>query len=890
MEEPKIKLLLVEDNPGDARLIQEMVKKAGVGRYEISTVGTLDNAVDQLRKSSFDGLILDLNLPDSQGITTLKSILGNAPGTAVVVITGLDDEALVVDSLHTGAEDYLVKGKFDGSLLIRSLRYAIERKRSERELRESKSLFASVVENIPLMIFLKESKDLRFVIFNRAGEELLGYDRKDLLGRNNLDLFPPEQAANFMSKDREVLDGEAGMLDIPEEFILTAKKGQRILHTRKVCIRGEDGVTKYLLGISEDITERKQEELKLLRALDEAQRFREIMDQIPVYVYFKDAQSRYVYGNKATLELFRCSLEGLIGRQDSELMPTGAAEQIKAIEARVLQGEQTTEEVVSENGRVFWEVKTPIWEGAEHKKIIGLLAVSRDITESRKAEEKDRLLATIVESSDNAIFSRDLANLITSWNRGAEKIYGYSPAEAIGMSAEQLVPAERKEEMRMLTEQLNAGHKIAHFETEHLRKNGETIQVALTITPLQGQNGQAIGFSTIASNVTEFKLLKQGLMQAQKLASIGEMAGGIAHDFNNLLNVIIGYSDLALIKKDDRDAVQSYLEEVKGAGKKAAALTGQLLAFSRKQNLSPKSLSLNLVVQDMEKMLKEAVGEKVTLKLELDKGLQAIYADQTQMEQVLMNLCVNARDAITQGGQLLIQTCNCTLSESQALEISEARVGEFVCLTVKDNGKGMEPITMAKIFEPFFTTKTRGKGTGLGLSVTYGIVKQHNGWINVSSQPGQGTEFKVWLPMDTRKSEEPRESKKIALEYGRGTGERILLVEDQPENLALSTVILQKHGYIVFPAQNAEEALISFKEEKKKFNLLFTDMILPGMDGRQLAEEVSRQNPGIKVLVCSGYLDDRIELPELDKLGYRFLGKPYESETMLAAVHKALYA
>jgi PAS domain S-box-containing protein len=269
----KIKVLLVDDDQGDVRLTQEMVKAAGANQYELAVVGTLDGAIDCLRQNVFDAVLLDLNLPDSQGVMTIKSIQGNVSGLPVIVLTGLADEAIALEALKLGAEDYLVKGKFDGSILVRSLRYAIERKRAESELRESKMLFETVVENIPLMIFLKEATDLRFVIFNRAGEDLLGYGRKDLLGKNNLDLFPPEQAANFMTKDREVLDGETGFVNIPEEAITTAKRGVRMLHTQKVCVKGADGVTKYLLGISEDITERKLAEQELKKKVADLEIF-----------------------------------------------------------------------------------------------------------------------------------------------------------------------------------------------------------------------------------------------------------------------------------------------------------------------------------------------------------------------------------------------------------------------------------------------------------------------------------------------------------------------------------------------------------------------------------------------------------------------------------------
>ncbi|MFA6448115.1 MAG: response regulator [bacterium] len=526
-----------------------------------------------------------------------------------------------------------------------SVGIALAHKRAEEELLESKALFEAVVEHVPHMIFLKEAEELRFVIFNRAGEELLGYGRKDLLGKNNLDLFPPEQAAHFMAKDREVLDGEAEMLDIPEEPILTAGKGQRLLHTRKVCIRGADGVSKFLLGISEDITDRKKAEEDL-----------------------------------------------------------------------------------------------------------------------RKSEEQ--------------------------------------------------------------------------------------------------------------------------LRQSQKMEAVGRLAGGIAHDFNNMLSVINGYAGMAIDALRPGDPLLEDMKEILKAGERSADLTRQLLAFSRRQALVPEILDINDTIAGIEQMLRRLIGEDIDFIACLAGDLGKVKADPGQIEQVVLNLAVNARDAMPMGGKLTIETANVELDGAYAEEHPEVAPGQYVALSVSDTGCGMDKATKENIFEPFFTTKEKGKGTGLGLSTVYGIVNQSGGHIWVYSEPGEGTTFKIYLRRELSIAETAvREKRKFTTTTGTET---ILVVEDEPGVLSLTKRALEASGYKVHTAANGGEALLICEREGDSIHLIITDMVMPEMSGSELAERLAKICPHIKALYMSGYTENAIVHNGILDQNIHFISKPFSLQDLTAKVREAL--
>jgi PAS domain S-box-containing protein len=502
--------------------------------------------------------------------------------------------------------------------------------------------------------------------------------------------------------------------------------------------------------------------------------------------------------------------------------------------------------------------------------------IARDITERKRAEaelrQSEERYRDLVENAHDIIYSHDLEGNYTSMNKAAELITGYTPEEALCMNLSQMMPAEYLPTAQEMVARKLAGEKVTAYETELIAKDGHRVAVEAN-TKLVFQNGLPVGVQGIARDVTHRKNLEDQLRQSQKLEGIGQLAGGIAHDFNNLLTAINGYSSLALQRIEGNPSVRIYLEEIKKAGDRAANLTRQLLAFGRKQILQPLPLNLNDIVTDMSKMLRRLIGEDIDLTAKLDPELQKIQADPGQVEQVLVNLIVNARDAMPQGGKLTIETTNVELDREYASTHVGANPGAYVVLAVSDTGTGMNEQVRQQIFEPFFTTKEKGKGTGLGLSTVYGVVKQSGGNIWVYSEPNHGTTFKVYLPAlaSASSSSEPKAADSPV---PRGS-ETVLLVEDEEVVRGLARQILEEAGYRVLVAQQGEEAVRFCNEHANEIHLLLTDVVMPGAGGKVVADRLSAMRPGIKVLFMSGYTDEAIVHHGVLDSNVEFIQKPF---------------
>ena len=420
----------------------------------------------------------------------------------------------------------------------------------------------------------------------------------------------------------------------------------------------------------------------------------------------------------------------------------------------------------------------------------------------RGAEARVRRLAAIVQSSEDAVIGKDLDGIITDWNAGAEHMFGYSAAEAIGQSVSMLVLPDRRDEMDRITERLRRGEEVRPYETVRLRKGGGEIPVSIRVSPIW-EDGRLVGHASINRDLTHAKQLEEQLRQSQKMEAIGQLAGGIAHDFNNLLTIINGYSEMLLSGLRADDPTRNLLQHIYDAGERAASLTHQLLAFSRKQVLQPQVVDLNQTVRNTEKMLRRLIGEDVRLTCVLDPDLGHVKVDPGQFEQVVMNLAVNARDAMPQGGKLTVETANVELDEAYAETHPEVWPGRYVLLAVSDTGTGMDEKTKAHIFEPFFTTKGAGKGTGLGLATVHGIVKQSSGHIVVYSEPDHGTAFKIYLPAveGLRAAGKSHPGITAALKGA----ETVLLVEDEEQVRRLAKMALEMSGYKVLEAGHGGE-------------------------------------------------------------------------------------
>ena len=502
--------------------------------------------------------------------------------------------------------------------------------------------------------------------------------------------------------------------------------------------------------------------------------------------------------------------------------------------------------------------------------------------ELRESEERYR---DLVENAHDMIYSHDLDENYTSINKAGEQITGYTREEVLAMNLTKTIAPEHLEKVREMLRKKLEGENVTACEMEMIAKDGHRVPVEAN-TRLVFHDGVPVGVQGIARDVTERKHLEEQLRQSQKMEAIGQLAGGVAHDFNNLLTAINGYSGLALQRIDDNHPLKGYLEEIKKAGDRAANLTRQLLAFGRKQILQPLAINLNDVVTDVNKMLRRLIGEDIQLTSKLDSGLKKIKADPGQVEQVLVNLVVNARDAMPQGGNLTIETSSVDLDQDYAGRHVGVVAGSYVMLAVSDTGTGMDEVTQARIFDPFFTTKEKGKGTGLGLSTVYGIVKQSGGNIWVYSEPGQGTTFKVYFP---ELAVSPQTTAVVSVEPAiPGGSETILLVEDEDVVRGLARTILEHAGYNVLEASCGDDAVRMGLQRVEPIDLLLTDVVMPETSGKEVADRLGEMQPGLRVLFMSGYTDEAIVHHGVLDANVEFIQKPFTPASLAKKVREVL--
>ena len=634
-----IKVLLIEDNPGDIRLIQEMLKEAGV-KFKMNLADRLSTGLEHLMKGAPDVILLDLGLLDSQGFDTFKRVHTQVSHVPIIVLTGLADKTLALKAVREGAQDYLVKSQIDNNLLVRAVRYAIERKRVEKALLESQRTLEAVVETAPSLIVLTDPEG-QILLFNRACEELTGYKREEVLGKTIPELFLPPEWIPVVQK--RFADPYAPEVQAPHENPWKTKSGE----------------------------------------------------EWPIE--------------------WRCTV-----------VPS------------------------PKDGRPC------------------ILGTGIDISERKRAEK----------------------------------------------------------EMAELQEQLR---------------------------------------------------------QSQRMEAIGQLAGGVAHDFNNLLTIIKGNSQLSLMGlKGEDPSLRRNIEEIMKATDRASGLIRQLLAFSRRQAMEMKVIDLNMLITDLDKMLRRVIGEDIELVIRLAEDVGRVKTDPGQIEQVILNLAVNARDAMSDGGKLIIKTQNVEIDEDYVWAHVGVTSGSYAMLSITDTGCGMTPEVKDHLFEPFFTTKEVGKGTGLGLSTAYGIVKQSRGNICAYSEPGRGTTFKIYLPRVDEPLKEMSE-RVLRKESPRGN-ETILIVEDQEEVRKLTVQILRRQGYTVFEASHGEEAMrIAQEHAEEGIDLFLTDVVMPGMSGRELVGSLEFLLPKMKVIYMSGYTDNAIVHHGVLEEGVNYIQKPF---TVDALVHK----
>jgi PAS domain S-box-containing protein len=764
------------------------------------------------------------------------------------------------------------------------------RRRAEEALRESEEKYRVLYESSRDAIMLLTPPEWKFTAVNSAAIALFGVrDEREFMSVDPWGLSPEYQPDGALSsvKARQMIDlaMERGSL----LFEWTHKKfsGEGFFATvmlTRMFYRGQP----FLQATVRDITERKRAEALLARERD---LLHALMDNIPEKIFFKDTENHFVRINRAHAESLRLAdPAGAEGKTDFDFHSREMAEEAYRDEKRIVEtGEPLLgkiEKIDDGGGKARWNLVTKVPIKDQQGQVVGLVGISRDITQMRRAEEmlrlsEQRFSKAFNASPDPIIIATLREGICIDVNESFSRATGYQRDEVIGRNALEVGFCGRDADLAKMLRVLEREGLVRDFEMTFVTKSGQKRKALLSSETIQvdGQRSLLVVFK----DITERLQLEAQCRQAQKMEAVGRLAGGVAHDFNNLLTIINGHSALMLKQLPPDNPARESFADIKDAGERAAGLTRQLLAFSRQQVLTSTILDLNALVSSSAKMLRRLIGEDIELAFDPAPEVKKVSADAGQIEQVLMNLAVNSRDAMPRGGKLTIEVSNFRADEGYAAGHFPMPPGSYVMLAVSDTGCGMDAATRARAFEPFFTTKEQGKGTGLGLATVYGIVKQNGGYIWVYSELGYGTTFKIYLPV-VEGTAQAREAR-----GGTGGGsETVLLVEDEVRVRSLARRMLESEGYKVLEVPGGMEALLMASQHKGPIHLLLTDVVMPLMSGRELAERLAKQRPEMKILYMSGYTDDTVVRHGVLESGVAFLQKPFAPEVLARKVREVL--
>ncbi|MDE3136524.1 MAG: PAS domain S-box protein [Acidobacteriota bacterium] len=790
--------------------------------------------------------------------------------------------------------------------------------------------FRALVESAPDAVIIVDAEG-KISLINRQTEKLFGYSREELLGQpvemlvpaahraehvNHRTAYAKHPQARPMGAGLELFGLRKDGTEFPVEISLSALntgEGIEIISTIRDITR-QNRMKEELREASRELERRVEERAgelaRTVRALEaeiairgeaqealerERDRAKSYLDIAEVILLVLDRAGRVVMINRKGHRLLGYSESELMGQDWFEMcLPARTRAKARQIYTKILAGdlvEALENPVLTSNG----EERLVAWYNSLVRdrigNILGTLSSGEDITDRRRSEEAVRKLALIVESSEEAIIGKTLDGIILSWNSGAERLYGYTAEEAIGRHVTMLSSPDHPDEIEHIMESIRQGERVGRIETVRRGKGGKRVEISLSVFPVLNAGGKPASVATIARDISERKRMEQQLRQSHKMEAIGRLAGGIAHDFNNLLGVVLG--DCELLLNDSVTPVQrEKLIEIQEAGGRAASLTRQLLAFSRQQVLDTQILNLNTVLAGFESMLRRLAGDQIVLHMLFAPSVAPVRADPNQLLQVLLNMVVNARDAMPNGGTIRIETASSTLDEAYVSGHPSMRSGPYVMISVADNGPGMDAETLSHLFEPFFTTKTSGQGTGMGLATAYALIQQVNGSIWAYSEPGHGTLFKIFLPSAEADAVAPEAEAapaqaESADELPRGK-ETVLLVEDSGLLRRVTAEFLKRVGYTVIDAADGPEALDVVSNHRGKIDLLLTDLAMPGMNGKELAQKLVGRLPKLKVLYTSGYAGSILQERDYPGLSAAFLEKPFTWQSLAQKVRAVL--
>jgi two-component system cell cycle sensor histidine kinase/response regulator CckA len=759
------------------------------------------------------------------------------------------------------------------------------------------NLAQALFEEATDALFLFEPESDRLADVNPAALRLTGFARQDILAFPATNLFRLEGGGG--RQQLRAASRTSGIGHLQDDFLLRCQQEGVWVPVSLTLSRLHVNPRTLALITARDVRQQR-ETLTRLRGLETE--MGQLMASVNACLWSAeiDAQGRWEYRYWST------GVEGLTGRPPAFYFagPERWADVVHADDRpawnealagfRAGWSGQHEYRVLLPDGNTRWvrESVTATPRDAGH---VRLDAVVTDVTDRRRAEdalsEQRAMLQNIITHIPCAVFWKDRDSVYLGCSEKSARDLGLgSPEQVIGKTDFDMPFTRQEAEFYRSCDRqvMETGQPLLNIEETQHRRDGKLETLLTSKVPLRDADGTVIGLLGFYTDITERKQLEEQFRQAQKMEAVGRLAGGIAHDFNNLLTIINGYSELLLADPALAHASRELIAEIGRAGDRAAALTRQLLAFSRKQILNPQVLNLNDLVSEMEKMLRRLIGEDVQLATVLAAGLGRVKADRVHFQQVLLNLVVNARDAMPQGGRITIETANVDLDAPPGQGPRHAMPGRYVLLAVRDTGVGMDEQTRAHLFEPFFTTKEQGRGTGLGLAMVYGTVQQSGGLVDVESTPGRGTTFRLYLP----RVRDSSNSADAVLDQARlpGGSETVLLAEDEDGVRTLAATILRAGGYRVLEARDGTEAITVCRQNEAKVDLLVTDLVMPGMSGRQLADALQPMRPGLKVLFMSGHTEDAVLRHGGHTSGRTLLQKPFTRAGLTRTVREVLDA
>ena len=750
---------------------------------------------------------------------------------------------------------------------------------SDQSVSEELDFLHKIVDGLPGTFYIL-NKDQQLIRWNKHLEEISEFSPAEIRLASPLDFIAEDQRALVAERISEVFT--SGSAEI--EADLLTRSGRRIPHYFNGVLINIDGEP-HVMGMGLNITKRHQAEQRLALVLKAGR------------------LGTWMWDMDANLSVFNQQEFELLGMEPSNMPvkteeffrrvhPGDRKELRRRVKSAINRKGYFEHEfrIIRPDGKICWIAgRGEVVFGGGDDESIQMFGVNYDISEHKRHEEElektNYLLETVLNSIPQGVFWKDRNSIYLGSNDLVGEMAGLSDAaDIVGKSDLELpaVPREQAELYRQVDrEVMETGTPQSGIEYISKHPDGRQVWLETNKVPLRDPSGEIIGILGTWTDITEKRRLEEQLRQSQKMEAFGQLAAGVAHDFNNLLTVITGYSDILLMKLAEDDPLRTAVVSIGDAADRAAALTRQLLAFSRLTVLDPRVTDLNTIIEQMDQILRRLIGRNVEFISSLANGLWPVKVDQSQIGQVVLNLVINARDAMPEGGTLKIETRNSLVEEFRA----DIKPGKYAVLTVSDSGSGIPESDQARIFEPFFTTKGPGKGTGLGLAVVHGIVKQSGGGIEVESEPGSGAAFKIYLPATEEAHDtSPKQKLYVSLEGD----ETILLVEDEPAVRAYARSALAERGYNVLEAASGNEAIEIAENRGNEIDLLLTDVVMPGIDGHQLAEEFSRRFPEIKILFVSGYTDDPGMRQGIINDRVAFLAKPYSPAALAAKVRSVL--